>query len=348
MGSRRSAQGQHPRHRSCGQGRLPPTSPLRSAGLRPDAAGAQAGAGPRAPPSHRVVANNPVAQRLTLHATGLRRHPPRMPIQHHGNGQNAPRLLGVSRSRRRRPQLGNTQTLGCNLNCRHAARSANQRHAASSHVCDVWESPQESGSRAGGIIHTVIREPLARHRPLPGFLTRVVAQRGRLGTGNSLTTSVPVFGLRGIGARPFFNHPIGVMPTPQCSRGSMQLSLKRIQDGCIRGPQLQVKCEAFYVHPRIAYAPCTPFGTKSSQDHRSDAGRLHPTQRLSLGPVHRALPHRQVTKSWKDCRSNAGRPHQTERVSLGPVHHPVHPPPRARGKSLICSQSSSLINPLRT
>ena len=45
-------------------------------------------------------------------------------------------------SRRRRPQLGNTQTLGCNLNCRHAARSANQRHAASSHVCDVWESPR--------------------------------------------------------------------------------------------------------------------------------------------------------------------------------------------------------------
>ena len=35
-----------------------------------------------------------------------------MTIQHHGNGQNAPRLLGVSRPRRLRPQLRNTQILG--------------------------------------------------------------------------------------------------------------------------------------------------------------------------------------------------------------------------------------------
>ena len=41
----------------------------------------------------RVVANNPVAQRLPVHATGLRGQPPRMTIQHHGNGQKAPRLL---------------------------------------------------------------------------------------------------------------------------------------------------------------------------------------------------------------------------------------------------------------
>ena len=74
----------------------------------------------------RNVANNPVAQRLPVHPTGLRGHPPRMPIQHHGNGQNAPRLLGVSRPRCLRPQLRNTQILACNLDCRHAARSANQ------------------------------------------------------------------------------------------------------------------------------------------------------------------------------------------------------------------------------
>jgi len=33
-----------------------------------------------------------------------------MTIQHHGNGQNPPRLLGVSRPRRLRPQLRNTQS----------------------------------------------------------------------------------------------------------------------------------------------------------------------------------------------------------------------------------------------
>lgn len=51
----------------------------------------------------RVVANYPIAQRLPVHATGLRGQQPRMPIQHHGNGQNAPRLLGDRRARRRRP-----------------------------------------------------------------------------------------------------------------------------------------------------------------------------------------------------------------------------------------------------
>jgi hypothetical protein len=72
-----------------------------------------------------VVTNDPIAQRLPVHATGLRGHPPRMPIQPHGNGQNAPRLLGISRPRRLRPQLQNTQIFACNLDCRHAARSAN-------------------------------------------------------------------------------------------------------------------------------------------------------------------------------------------------------------------------------
>jgi Hypoxia induced protein conserved region len=42
--------------------------------------------------------------------------------------------------------------LACNLDCRHAARSANQRHAASSHVCDCLGIPQESGPWAVGII----------------------------------------------------------------------------------------------------------------------------------------------------------------------------------------------------
>src|SRR3984893_16623970 len=48
-----------PRRRSWDQGRLPPTSPPRSIGLRPNAADAQAGAGPRAPPSRRRCSDEP-------------------------------------------------------------------------------------------------------------------------------------------------------------------------------------------------------------------------------------------------------------------------------------------------
>jgi hypothetical protein len=45
------------------------------------------------------------------------------------------------RPRRLRPQLRNTQILACNLDCRHAARSANQRRAASGHVCGYLGIP---------------------------------------------------------------------------------------------------------------------------------------------------------------------------------------------------------------
>src|ERR1700730_12452408 len=80
-----------------------------------------------------------------------------MTIQHHGNGQNAPRLLGVSRPRRLRPQLRNTQILARNLDCRHVARSANHRRAASSHICGWLGIPQESNSQAVGISELVDR-----------------------------------------------------------------------------------------------------------------------------------------------------------------------------------------------
>jgi hypothetical protein len=36
---------------------------------------------------------HPVAQRLPVHVAGLRGQQPRITIQHHGNGQNAPRPL---------------------------------------------------------------------------------------------------------------------------------------------------------------------------------------------------------------------------------------------------------------
>src|ERR1700730_16480109 len=64
------------------------------------------------------------------------------------NSQDRIEYGGASRLR---PQLRNTQILACNLDCRHAARSANQRHAASSHVCDCLGIPQESGPWAAGI-----------------------------------------------------------------------------------------------------------------------------------------------------------------------------------------------------
>src|ERR1019366_2707281 len=68
-----------------------------------------------------VVAMHPVAQRLPVHAAGPCCQKPRMPVQHHCNRQNAPRLLGIRRACRLRPQLRNTQILACNLDCRHAA-----------------------------------------------------------------------------------------------------------------------------------------------------------------------------------------------------------------------------------
>src|ERR1019366_1681734 len=64
---------------------------------------------------------HPVAQRLPVHAAGPCCQKPRMPVQHHCNRQNAPRLLGIRRACRLRPQLRNTQILACNLDCRHAA-----------------------------------------------------------------------------------------------------------------------------------------------------------------------------------------------------------------------------------
>ena len=49
----------------------------------------------------RVAAGHPVARRPPVHAASPRRHQqPRMPIQHQGNRQNAPRLLGVNRAPR--------------------------------------------------------------------------------------------------------------------------------------------------------------------------------------------------------------------------------------------------------
>jgi predicted ATP-dependent Lon-type protease len=42
--------------------------------------------------------------------------------------------------------------LACNLDCRHDARSANHRRAASSHICGRLGIPQESSSQAAGII----------------------------------------------------------------------------------------------------------------------------------------------------------------------------------------------------
>src|SRR5450631_1521967 len=107
----------------------------------------------------RVVAMPPVARRPPVHGTGLRRQQPRMSIQHHGKGQDAPRLLGVGRPRRLRPQPRNTRILACNLDCRHAARSANHRRAASSHICGRLGIPRESSSRAAGMR----RQPRRKH-----------------------------------------------------------------------------------------------------------------------------------------------------------------------------------------
>jgi hypothetical protein len=96
---------------------------------------------------------------------------------------------------------------------------------------------------------------------------------GRLCSGNFLTTTEPVFRLYGIGARPF-----SIIRSASCRRHNAveaRCNFPLKDPGwLLRVRQLQVKCEAVYMHPRIAYAPCTPFGTKSWQDHRFRCGAV--------------------------------------------------------------------------
>jgi hypothetical protein len=52
------------------------------------------------------------AWRLPVHAAGLCGQPPRRPVEHHGNGQNAPRLASAVRAAATARQFGNPQESG--------------------------------------------------------------------------------------------------------------------------------------------------------------------------------------------------------------------------------------------
>jgi hypothetical protein len=144
-----------------------------------------------------------------------------------------------------------------------------------------------------------------------------------------------------------FNHPIGARPTPQCSRGSMQLPSERIQDGCFELASFKRTAKPITYILISLMRTCTPLGTKSWKGRRSDAGRSQPARRLSLGLVHCPVRHRHATKSWKDRLSTAGRSQPTQRLSLAAGTARCTTAPRAGAKSLIFNYSSSLINPLR-
>ena len=177
-----------------------------------------------------------------------------MPIQHHGNGQNAPRLLGVSRSRRRRPQLGNTQTLGCNLNCRHAARSANQRGAASSHVCDVLGIPP--GVRfSGGWYYSHGNSGTSCEVSITSPIFDVVVACGRALHGEFLDHKRA--GIQTVRNRrvPFQSSDRRHADATMQSRLDAR-SLKRIQDGCFETASFnaRIRQHAFSYRLRALYS----------------------------------------------------------------------------------------------
>ena len=66
-----------------------------------------------------IVAVNPVAQRLPVHAAKPRRFLAAEAIEHHGNGQDTRCLLGIRRSLGRRAQIGGTHIRSSNRNPSH-------------------------------------------------------------------------------------------------------------------------------------------------------------------------------------------------------------------------------------
>jgi hypothetical protein len=76
-----------------------------------------------------IVAMNPVAQRLAVHAAKPRGFPAAETVEHHGNGQHARRLLGVPCLLGRRAQTGGTHIRSsnrdrCHLHPRESMQTA--------------------------------------------------------------------------------------------------------------------------------------------------------------------------------------------------------------------------------
>jgi hypothetical protein len=108
----------------------------------------------------------------------------------------------------------------------------------------------------------------------------------------------------------FFNHPIGVMP--QCSRGSMQDPVKRIQDGC--------------------------FETASFKQCANP---------ITCILVSLTRPVLRLDEELEGSPVRCGAVATGAAMVFGVGALPGAPPPRAGAKSLIFNRSSSLINPLR-
>jgi hypothetical protein len=97
----------------------------------------------------RVVAVNPVPQRLAVHAASLRRQQPRMPVQHHGQRQQPPRLLGIGRPRRRRTKPHAVQLRPRDRNRCHAAHPEIDYGAHGLTSAATWESHESMSGPVG-------------------------------------------------------------------------------------------------------------------------------------------------------------------------------------------------------
>src|SRR5271163_4457868 len=87
-----------------------------------------------------VIAMNPVAQGLSIHAAGLRSSFATIAIQHHGNRQNAPRLLAVRGAPGRSPKFNQRQIRPCNRYRNHATPRESEK-SASTHICPLLGIP---------------------------------------------------------------------------------------------------------------------------------------------------------------------------------------------------------------
>jgi hypothetical protein len=114
--------------------------------------GGRPGRGRSARPANpcRIVAMNPVAQRLSVHPATLRRLRPAAPLQHERQRQHPVRRLGFSRARRLPPKLHRRKLAARDL---HSHLGSPRPTGRVNQHRSVLKRPVESGLRAVGMIH---------------------------------------------------------------------------------------------------------------------------------------------------------------------------------------------------
>ena len=98
-----------------------------------------------------IIAVNPVAQRLPVHAAKPRRFLAAEAIEHHGNGQDTRCLLGIRRSLGRRTQIGGTHIRSSNRNPSHL-HPRKSMQTASIHISGAERNPPVTSQDFGPLV----------------------------------------------------------------------------------------------------------------------------------------------------------------------------------------------------